>query len=73
MRVALFFWKVTFIFLAGLQAVYLTVSDRAWVLGSGDDAALTPRVAAAVGLFLWFGVLFWGTVLPFLRFWKKQQ
>jgi hypothetical protein len=61
-----FFWKLAFIFAAGAQVFYLTVFDKTWVLGPGDDAAMTPKIVAASGLFLWFGVVFWGTMLPFL-------
>ena len=61
-----FFWKLAFIFVAGVQVFYLTVFDKTWVLGPGDDAAVTPKIVAASGLFLWFGVVFWGTMLPFL-------
>jgi len=61
-----FFWKLGFIVAAGVQVFYLTVFDKTWVLGPGDDAALTPKIVAASGLFLWFGVIFWGTMLPFL-------
>jgi hypothetical protein len=43
-------------------------SDKAWVVGPGDDAAVIPKIMAASGLILWFGVVFWGTMLPFLRF-----
>ena len=61
-----FFWKLAFIFVGGVQVFYLTVFDKTWVLGPGDDAAVTPKIVAASGLFLWFGVVFWGTMLPFL-------
>jgi hypothetical protein len=27
---------------------------------------MTSKIVAASGLFLWFGVVFWGTMLPFL-------
>ena len=61
-----FFWKLAFILVGGVQVFYLTVFDKTWVLGPGDDAAVTPKIVAASGLFLWFGVVFWGTMLPFL-------
>ena len=61
-----FFLKIGFILLAGVQVFYLTVFDKTWVVGAGDDAAMIPKVVAAAGLFLWFGVIFWGTMLPFL-------
>jgi uncharacterized membrane protein len=61
-----FFWKLAFILAAGVQVFYLTVFDKTWKLGPGDDAAITPKIVAASGLFLWFGIVFWGTMLPFL-------
>ena len=38
-------------------------SDR---LGAGENAPLTAKVIAGVSLFLWFGVLYWGRMLPFI-------
>jgi hypothetical protein len=61
-----FFWKIGFIFVGGLQVFYLTVFDDAWVLGPGDEAAAMPKAVAASTLFVWFGIIFWGTMLPFL-------
>jgi hypothetical protein len=61
-----FFLKVGFLCLAGLQAAYLTVSKATWALGPGDLAGTAPRLVATSGLVLWFGVVFWGSTLPFL-------
>lgn len=61
-----FFWKIGFIVTGGLQVFYLTVFNGAWVLGPGDEAAATSKLVAASTLFVWFGIIFWGTMLPFL-------
>ena len=61
-----FYWKLLFILLAGMNVLYLTVSEEPAMIGSGDDAPIRAKVMAASGIFLWFGVLFWGRLLPFL-------
>jgi hypothetical protein len=61
-----FYWKMLFILLAGANVLYLTVSDDAATLGPGEDAPLRAKIVAASGIFLWFGVVFWGRLLPFL-------
>lgn len=61
--------KMLFILLAGsnVLAFYLTgVSRKTEALGPGDDAPLSAKVIAGTSLFLWFGVMFWGRMLPFL-------
>jgi uncharacterized membrane protein len=61
-----FHWKMALILLAGVNALYLTVFDEAWVLGPGDDAPLTARVVAASTIGLWVGVIYCGRMLPFI-------
>jgi uncharacterized membrane protein len=61
-----FYWKMGFIFLAGLNVLYLTVFDGPWAVGRGDDASAGDKAMAASALFLWFGVICWGRLLPFL-------
>jgi hypothetical protein len=61
-----FYWKMLFIVLSGVNVLYLTVSDDAAAVKPGDDAPLSAKVMAASGIFLWFGVVFWGRLLPFL-------
>jgi uncharacterized membrane protein len=67
----LFFWKVTFILLAGLQAFYLTVSDRAWVLESGDDAGADSesRCRSGIVLVVQCAVLGYCAPVPALLVW----
>jgi hypothetical protein len=63
-----FGWKVAFILLAGINVIvfYLTVFRETEALGPGEDAPLGAKIVAAVSLFLWVGVMYWGRMLPFL-------
>ena len=61
-----FYLKMVFILLSGANVLYLTISDDAAALGPGDNPPLTAKVIAASGIFLWFGVVFWGRLMPFL-------
>jgi hypothetical protein len=61
-----FYWKMALVLLAGVNALYLTVVDEAWVLGPGDDAPWTAKVMAASGILLWAGVMYCGRMLPFI-------
>jgi hypothetical protein len=61
-----FYWKVSLVMLAGLNAVYFTVLEEPWELGPGDDAPLTAKIAAASAMILWVGVMYFGSMLPFL-------
>lgn len=61
--------KVLFILLAGINVLvfYLTgISRRVEALGPEDDAPMSAKSIAAISLFLWVGVMFWGRMLPFL-------
>jgi hypothetical protein len=60
--------KLLFMALAGLNllAFYLTGMSRAVEnLGAGEDAPVTARIIAGVSLFLWFGVVYMGRLIPF--------
>jgi hypothetical protein len=62
-----FLAKVTFIVLAGANALYLYGSGlnrRLAAVGAGQDAPIAAKLVAASSLFLWFGVMFWGRMLP---------
>jgi hypothetical protein len=61
-----FYWKIGLAMLAGLNALYFTVLDEPWSLGPGDDAPLTAKFAAASAMVLWVGVMYYGSMLPFL-------
>jgi hypothetical protein len=60
--------KMLFILLAGINVLvfYLTLFHKVEALGAGDDAPLPAKVIAAISLFLWIGVMYWGRMLPFI-------
>jgi hypothetical protein len=61
-----FYWKVALVMLAGLNALYFTLLEEPWSLGPGEDAPLTAKFAAASAMVLWVGVMYCGSMLPFL-------
>ena len=61
-----FIWKVALIVLAGVNAFYFTLFDEAWILKPGDEAPFTAKAAALSAIVLWVGVLYFGSMLPFL-------
>lgn len=61
-----FYWKIGLAMLAGLNAIYFTILDEPWSLGPKEDAPLTAKVAAASAMLLWLGVLYFGSMLPFI-------
>jgi uncharacterized membrane protein len=61
-----FYWKVALVMLAGLNAVYFTLLEEPWALGPKEDAPLRIKIAAASAMVLWVGVLYCGSMLPFL-------
>jgi len=61
-----FQWKIAMVLLAAANALYFTVLDEAWALGPGDEAPLTAKVMAAAAMFLWVGVMYCGSMLPFI-------
>jgi hypothetical protein len=63
---ASFYWKIAMVLFAGLNAVYFTLLDQPWELGPKEDAPLTAKVAAASAMLLWVGVMYCGSMLPFL-------
>lgn len=63
---ATFYWKIALVLLAGLNALYFTVLDEPWHLGPKENAPLTAKVAAASAMLLWVGVMYCGSMLPFL-------
>ena len=64
------FWvKLAFIVIAGVNAglFYVTgLSRRVDALGADADVPAGAKAIAAVSLFLWFGVMYLGRMLPFL-------
>ncbi|MGA2882297.1 MAG: hypothetical protein ABSG13_25370 [Bryobacteraceae bacterium] len=63
---AAFYWKIGLAMLAGANALYFTILDEPWSLGPKDDAPLTAKIAAASAMVLWIGVMYCGSMLPFL-------
>jgi len=63
---AAFYWKIGLAMLAGLNALYFTMLDEPWRLGSKEDAPLTAKIAAVSAMILWIGVMYCGSMLPFL-------
>jgi len=61
-----FYWKIAFMMVAGVNAIYLTLFDEPWELEAGQDAPMKLKVIAASTIFLWVGVMFCGLMLPFI-------
>jgi hypothetical protein len=60
-----FFWKLVFVVLAGANTLYFTF-DRTWALAPGRDAPPLSKAAAVGAMFFWVGVMYWGSMLPFI-------
>ena len=60
-----FFWKMVFVLLAGANTLYFTF-DRTWAMAPGRDAPALSKLAAVGAMFLWVGVMYWGSMLPFI-------
>ena len=61
-----FVWKMILVMLAGANALYFTLFEEAWGLKPGDDAPFTAKAVAVSAIALWLGVLYCGSMLPFL-------
>lgn len=61
-----FFWKVVFILLAGLNTAYFMLADDSWRAGAGVDAPGSAKIAAASAIAIWLAVLYCGHMLPFI-------
>ncbi len=61
-----FYWKIGLAMLAGANALYFTMLDEPWSLGPKEDAPLTAKIAALSAMVLWIGVMYCGSMLPFL-------
>jgi uncharacterized membrane protein len=60
-----FLWKLIFVLVAGANTLYFFF-DHGWALPPGEDSPPATRFAAASALVLWLGVLYWGSMLPFI-------
>lgn len=61
-----FYWKMACLLPAMGTLLYLTVSERLAVLGSGQDAPRVAKLVAVASLVLWGGVIYCGRMLPYL-------
>jgi hypothetical protein len=52
--------------IGGFNVFYFTVFEQVWALGPGEDAPVTGKVIAASTIFVWFGVLLMGRMMPFI-------
>ena len=60
-----FYWKLAFVFGAGLATLYFFF-DHGWATPPGSVVRATTRAVAALALVLWIGVMYWGSMLPFI-------
>jgi uncharacterized membrane protein len=63
---AVFHWKILLIMVAGANALYFTMFDAPWKLGPGDEAPPVAKAMAASAILLWAGIIYCGTMLPFI-------
>jgi hypothetical protein len=61
-----FQWKIVLVVLLGVHLLYFTSYDDAWQVGRGQGAPLRAKALAATTIVLWFGVVYFGRMLPFL-------
>ena len=61
-----FVWKVPLIVLALVNTLYFTMFDEVWTLKPGYEAPFAAKTAALSAIVLWVGVLYFGSMLPFL-------
>ena len=60
-----FYWKLIFLMLAGANVLYFTF-DAGWRAEPGRPAPQLSKFLAVSALFLWVGVMYWGSMLPFI-------
>ena len=64
-----FLWKIAFIAVAGINAGLFYVTGLSKIVDNlkpGEDAPPIAKFVAGSSLFLWFGVVYWGRMLPFI-------
>ncbi len=61
-------WKVAFLIIAGINAgvFELSVAGRVTRLPSGEPTPAAAKIIGLVSIVAWFGVLYWGRMLPFI-------
>jgi uncharacterized membrane protein len=60
-----FYWKLIFILGAGANTLYFFF-DKGWAMKPGTDAPAFTKLVALSALVLWVGVMYWGSMLPFI-------
>jgi uncharacterized membrane protein len=60
-----FYWKLVFLLAAGFNTLYFFF-DKGWAVEPGHDTRAVSRLVAASALFFWVGVMYWGSMLPFI-------
>jgi hypothetical protein len=60
-----FYWKLLFVLLASANTLYFFF-DEGWGTNPGAEVRLVTKVVAASALVLWVGVMYWGSMLPFI-------
>jgi hypothetical protein len=60
-----FYWKLVFVLLGGVNVLYFTF-DRTWAQEPGREAPALSKLAAMSAMCLWVGVMYWGSMLPFI-------
>jgi uncharacterized membrane protein len=61
-----FYWKVVLMMLACVNVLYHTLMEEPWSIGAGDEAPLQAKIVALSSIILWFGVIYFGRMLPFI-------
>jgi uncharacterized membrane protein len=60
-----FYWKLIFLMLACANTLYFTF-DNTWLRTDDGEAPALSKVLAVSAMLLWIGVMFWGSMLPFI-------
>jgi uncharacterized membrane protein len=60
-----FYWKLVFLLAGGAVVLYFTF-DEGWKRQPGQRVPVLSMLTAVAALFLWVGVMYWGSMLPFI-------
>jgi len=61
-----FLGKIVLVLVGGLSIIYFTVFDDVWAVQADDVPPMTAKIMAASTIALWFGVIYFGRMMPFL-------
>jgi hypothetical protein len=63
-----FYFKILFIIIAGLNAMYFQVAlfRKTYALEAGADTPVMAKVVGSTSLLCWLAVMYWGRMLPFM-------